>query len=74
MKRQWRVRRQFVPYPDGEPRWDRAFQYLLQWAVNAESHPTATPPSSMLFPQEVDHADRSVRTGFNPKPNSTAND
>lgn len=50
MKRQWRVRRYFVPHPDGESHWDRAFQYLLQWAVEAESQPTAMPLPSVLLP------------------------
>lgn len=38
MKRQWRVRRQTCARPDGQQRWDRAYQTPLAW--------TATRPSS----------------------------
>lgn len=31
MKRHWQVRRQVTPHPDGQRRWDRAYQLLLQW-------------------------------------------
>jgi uncharacterized protein (UPF0548 family) len=37
MKRQWRVRRQTCALPEGQRRWDRAYQTLLAW--------TATRPS-----------------------------
>jgi hypothetical protein len=30
MRRQWQVYHQVVPYPDGQHRWDRAYQSLLQ--------------------------------------------
>ena len=74
MKRQWQVRRQFVPHPDGEQRWDRVYQYLLRWAVAAEPESTAMPPFSVLLPQEVDHADCSLRTSIDTTASSTAND
>jgi len=32
MRRQWRLRRQTTPYPDGQQRWDRAYHLLLQWS------------------------------------------
>jgi hypothetical protein len=35
MKHQWRVRRQTTPYADGQRRWDRAYQLLLQWATTS---------------------------------------
>ncbi|MGO8951163.1 MAG: recombinase family protein [Ktedonobacterales bacterium] len=31
MYHQWRVRRQTTSSPDGQQRWDRAYQLLLQW-------------------------------------------
>jgi hypothetical protein len=37
MKRQWCVRRQTTPYPDGQQRWDRVYQLLLQRAVTSGS-------------------------------------
>jgi len=64
MKRQWTVHRQFKPYPDGEQRWDRAYQYLLQWAILATQEPVKTTVSDSPQNQEVDHADSRVCAGF----------
>jgi hypothetical protein len=36
MKRQWRVRRQTIQRPDASQRWDRAYQSILQWTLEAE--------------------------------------
>jgi hypothetical protein len=30
------VRRELQPYPDGQQRWDRVYQYLLRWTINRE--------------------------------------
>jgi hypothetical protein len=66
MKRQWTVHRQFLPCPDSEQRWERAYQYVLQWAmIPAQESATMTAPGSPQN-QEVDHADSGVRTGIHP--------
>ena len=31
MKRDWRIRRELLATPDGQRRWDRAYQALLTW-------------------------------------------
>jgi uncharacterized protein (UPF0548 family) len=31
MRRQWQIRRHLVAMPDGQQRWDRAYQALLRW-------------------------------------------
>ena len=36
MKRSWSVRRTVQPLPNGDQRWDRAFQLLLRWAHDAD--------------------------------------
>ena len=41
MKRQWRVRRQTCALPDGQRRWDRAYQTLLAWTATRPSPPGA---------------------------------
>src|SRR5215213_3091107 len=33
MRRTWRIRRSTVEQPDGQDRWDRAYQLLLRWAT-----------------------------------------
>lgn len=40
MKRQWRVCRQTIERPDASQRWDRAYQSILQWALEAEPNLT----------------------------------
>lgn len=37
MKRQWRARRQVLPQPDGQRRWDWAYQLLLDWTAPREA-------------------------------------
>ena len=64
MKRQWTVHRQFKPCPDGEQRWDWAYQCLLQWAMLATQEPVITTVSDSPQNQEVAHADSRVRAGF----------
>ncbi len=32
MNRTWQVHRDIVAHPDGQRRWDRAYQLLLGWA------------------------------------------
>ena len=36
MKRAWRVRRTVQQLPDGQHRWDRAYQLLLRWERDAD--------------------------------------
>jgi uncharacterized protein (UPF0548 family) len=31
MKRDWRIRRELLAIPEGQRRWDRAYQALLTW-------------------------------------------
>jgi hypothetical protein len=40
-----RVCRQFKECPDGQRRWDQAYQHLLSWAIAAETTGTAQPPT-----------------------------
>ena len=66
MKHQWCVRRQATPYPDGQQRWDRAYQLLLQWA-RASGSPALPPESDQK--EEAD-ARRVVRAGLDHRPDS----
>ena len=55
MKHHWQIRRQLTPYPDGQQRWDRAYQHLLRWT--SRESPTTNPASAIPNPTpEVDHA------------------
>lgn len=63
MKRTWSVRREFQESPDAQQRWDRAFQYLLEWAPVAREDGTST---SLVADskQEVSDENRGLSTGF----------
>ncbi|MBK8752434.1 MAG: hypothetical protein IPL99_12675 [Candidatus Competibacteraceae bacterium] len=43
MKRQWGIRRRTMASTDGQQRWDRAYQWLLEWSRHA-TDPTVSPP------------------------------
>ena len=67
MKGKWVKRREFVPQTDGEQRWDRAYQYLLLWAKELESHPEMSSDHLRQPKQEVDHDGSGVRASFHTK-------
>jgi hypothetical protein len=71
MKRQWTVHRQFKACPDGEQRWDRAYQYLLKWAMTAQPAVPAKLLSNPATLQEVDHAGSDLRTSIHAASSST---
>ncbi len=58
MHRSWQVHRDTVARPDGQQRWDRAYQLLLQWADAATM---AQPPATN---QEEDDAHCTVCAGL----------
>jgi uncharacterized protein (UPF0548 family) len=61
MKMSWQVRRATVVQHDGERRWDYAYQFLLQWAME---HDAGSSPASS-HQQEEPHGSCSLRPGFN---------
>ncbi len=69
MKRQWHVRHQVVEHPDGQRRWDRAYQALLGW-TQPNVAPPQLPPVNPTLLLEVDHACSSVCTSVDPTPSA----
>jgi hypothetical protein len=68
MKRQWRIRRQSVEYPDGQRRWDSAYRCILQWSCAAgREQPQGQVPCPLQMP-EVYHESSSVCPSFDSKP------
>ena len=53
MKRQWRVRRQTHACPDGQRRWNQAYQLLLEWTAPDES-PTTPTTATVSPPEDAD--------------------
>jgi uncharacterized protein (UPF0548 family) len=62
MKREWRVCRAVVEVPDGQRRWDYAYQFLLRWMMEqtAEQQPR----------QENEHENRPICTSINQSPDA----
>jgi hypothetical protein len=66
MKGQIKVSRQLKEYPDGQQRWDRAYQYLLQWTLEAETNQASS--SKLINKQEAkDVKDSNLYAGFHSK-------
>jgi len=78
MKRQWRTRRQTLPQPDGQRRWDRAYQLLLEWTTPCETASATSDPSPvstvapLLSTQEVEHAGGPVCARLDPATGAAA--
>ncbi len=71
MQRQWRVRRQMVAAPDGQQRWDRAYQHLLNWASPGPPPQTATNERQTV---EVEHARSGLCAGLDATASADADD
>jgi hypothetical protein len=61
MKRQWQIQRRLLATPDGQQRWDRAYQALLRWTEPAILVSMTT---SERGKGEVGHARSGVRAGL----------
>ena len=57
MKTPWQVRRTTVAQHEGERRWDYAYQFLLQWAMEHTAGKSPAPSHQ----QEESYGSRSVR-------------
>jgi hypothetical protein len=51
-KRQWIIRRHLVPTTDAQRRWDRAYQYLIQWSAGSLKEP----PQEMCQQEKSDES------------------
>jgi hypothetical protein len=74
MQHHWRLRRQTHPCPDGQRRWNTAYQLLVQWTTPSE--PLLTPVAastslSEIVDQEEDHAHCSVSSCLDPATSPT---
>jgi len=58
-QRIWQVRRTDMSMVNGQQRWDRAYQLLLQWAATPPPAPAAAPEPPIL--PEICHAGSDLR-------------
>ncbi len=72
MKRQWQLQRQGVARPDGQLRWDRAYQLLLSWTQPPEAGPPQLPSRRPV--QEVLDANSGVCARLDPAPSADPDD
>ncbi len=66
MKPRWHIHRRMTPLPDGQRRWDQAYQWLLEWS----RCPAAPPPNPEQEAQ--DDANCRVCAGIDPEPSPPA--
>ena len=62
MRRSLTVRRTVQELPNGEHRWDRAYQLLLRWAQDAHIERAARDVAPADLTQEVSDESSGVRT------------
>jgi len=60
MKHHWKKHRQFTPQPDGQQRWDKTYQFLLQWSQEIKPTQGKNSANNSELPQEVDHENSSI--------------
>lgn len=72
MKRQWKIQRKFVHSPDGERRWDQAYQLLLAWSQATTEHRAATNVEEEE--ETIGDEDSGVCSGIQPTPGTAAGD
>ncbi len=58
MKRDWRMRRELLATPEGQRRWDRAYQALLTWTCADDA--ALTPMVGKRVGKERDDAGRNL--------------
>jgi hypothetical protein len=70
-KQSWQVIRSGIARSDAERRWDYAYQFLLQWAMETD---TGTQPVPSALAQEDDHGNRSVCPRLDQPPATRSDD
>jgi hypothetical protein len=61
MKSEWRVSRSTIARPDGQRRWDYAYQFLVRWAMEQE---TASKP--LAKQEEYQNGSGPICSSFDP--------
>jgi hypothetical protein len=73
MRHQWRLCWTFQEHQDGQRRWDRAYQLLLEWApapaappLEPSQRPSIARHPSITTPLEVPYARSALCPGLDP--------
>ena len=70
MKSKWRVSRSTIVRPDGQRRWDYAYQFLVRWAMEQEPGSKANPLPNQ---EEQKNGSRPVCSSFDQSTTSKSN-
>lgn len=70
MKRRWQIQQSLQTTPDGQQRWDRAYQALLRWTEPAAVNSVTT--SEHTTGEVVPHERSGVRASVDPAAGSSA--
>ena len=70
MKSEWRVSRSTIARPDGQRRWDYAYQFLVRWAMEQEPGSKANPLPNQ---EEQKNGSRPVCSSFDQSTTSKSN-
>ena len=69
MKLTWKVRRTVAACDDGQRRWDYAYQFLVQWAMDSSAEICSAPTQ-----QEEGNECGSLCSGLRPAPTPSPDD
>jgi cobyric acid synthase len=58
MKREWQVHHAVAEYPDGQRRWDYAYQFLLRWVMEETAEPSSQEDENE---QQIERLQEAVR-------------
>lgn len=70
MKSKWSVSRYTIVRPDGQCRWDYAYQFLVRWAMDQEGTSNQNP---LAKPEEQENGSSPICSGFDQSPTTKPN-
>jgi hypothetical protein len=70
MKHDWNVNRHFKSGSDGQRRWDRAYQLLLEWTKEKPQQSCPIDKTSTILNQEKENENSSLCSCLNHSPSS----
>ena len=70
MKSKWIISRSTIVRPDGQRRWDYAYQFLVRWAMEQEA---ASIPNPLPKQEEHENGNSPISTSFDQWSTSKSN-
>jgi hypothetical protein len=70
MKSKWKVSRSTIARPDGQRRWDYAYQFLVRWAMEQE---VASKPNPLTEVKEYENGSSPICSSFDQSTTAKSN-